>query len=181
VYRNFGKRALDLVLVVPALIVLAPVMAILAVLIRIAMGSPVIFTQERAGKHGKPFMLYKFRSMTNARDAQGNLLPDEQRLTPFGKFLRSTSLDELPQLFNVPARRHEPGGTAPIAGEIHRPVYPGATSSAGSAAGNNVSGSAPRAEQPDVGSNPGTRYLVCRSHQSLDRSAHSARHRARGC
>ena len=100
-YRNFGKRALDLVLVVPALIVLAPVMAILAVLIRIAMGSPVIFTQERAGKHGKPFMLYKFRSMTNARDAQGNLLPDEQRLTPFGKFLRSTSLDELPQLFNV--------------------------------------------------------------------------------
>ncbi|MBO9327046.1 MAG: sugar transferase, partial [Roseiflexus sp.] len=100
-YRNYGKRALDLVLVVPALIVLAPVMAILAVLIRIAMGSPVIFTQERAGKDGKPFKLYKFRSMTNARDAQGNLLPDEQRLTPFGKFLRSTSLDELPQLFNV--------------------------------------------------------------------------------
>jgi sugar transferase EpsL len=101
VYRNYGKRAFDLVLVVPALIVLTPVMAILAVLIRIAMGSPVIFTQERAGKDGKPFKLYKFRSMTNARDAQGNLLPDEQRLTPFGKFLRSTSLDELPQLFNV--------------------------------------------------------------------------------
>lgn len=100
-YRRYGKRALDLVLVVPALIVLTPVMAILAVLIRIAMGSPVIFTQERAGKDGKPFRLYKFRSMTNARDAQGNLLPDEQRLTPFGRFLRSTSLDELPQLFNV--------------------------------------------------------------------------------
>ena len=100
-YRNYGKRAFDLVLVVPALIVLTPVMAILSVLIRIAMGSPVIFTQERAGKDGKPFKLYKFRSMTNARDAQGNLLPDEQRLTPFGKFLRSTSLDELPQLFNV--------------------------------------------------------------------------------
>ena len=69
-YRNYGKRAFDLVLVVPALIVLAPVMAILAVLIRIAMGSPVIYTQERAGKDGKPFRLYKFRSMTNARDAQ---------------------------------------------------------------------------------------------------------------
>ncbi|MCS6840432.1 MAG: sugar transferase [Roseiflexus sp.] len=100
-YRRYGKRALDLILVVPALILLAPFMAILALLIRIKMGSPVLFTQERAGKDGKPFKLYKFRSMTNARDAQGNLLPDEQRLTPFGKFLRSTSLDELPQLFNV--------------------------------------------------------------------------------
>ncbi len=100
-YRRYGKRAFDLILVVPALIVLAPVMAILALWIRINMGSPVLFTQERAGKDGKPFRLYKFRSMTNARDAQGNLLPDEQRLTPFGKFLRSTSLDELPQLFNV--------------------------------------------------------------------------------
>ncbi|MCS6939374.1 MAG: sugar transferase [Roseiflexaceae bacterium] len=100
-YRKYGKRALDLILVIPALILLAPFIAILALLIRIKMGSPVLFTQERAGKDGKPFRLYKFRSMTNARDAQGNLLPDEQRLTPFGKFLRSTSLDELPQLFNV--------------------------------------------------------------------------------
>lgn len=100
-YRRYGKRVLDLILVVPALILLAPAMAILALLIRLRMGSPVLFTQERAGKDGKPFRLYKFRSMTNARDAQGNLLPDEQRLTPFGKFLRSASLDELPQLFNV--------------------------------------------------------------------------------
>lgn len=100
-YRRYGKRALDLILVVPALILLAPAMTILALLIRLRMGSPVLFTQERAGKDGKPFRLYKFRSMTNARDAQGNLLPDEQRLTPFGTFLRSTSLDELPQLFNV--------------------------------------------------------------------------------
>lgn len=100
-YRTYGKRALDLILVVPALILLAPFLAILALLIRFKMGSPVLFTQERAGKDGKPFRLYKFRSMTNARDAQGNLLPDEQRLTPFGTFLRSTSLDELPQLFNV--------------------------------------------------------------------------------
>ncbi|MGB9752251.1 MAG: UDP-galactose phosphate transferase [Roseiflexus castenholzii] len=100
-YRRYGKRALDLILIVPALILLAPAMAILALLIRLKMGSPVLFTQERAGKDGTPFRLYKFRSMTNARDAQGNLLPDEQRLTPFGRFLRSASLDELPQLFNV--------------------------------------------------------------------------------
>lgn len=104
-YRRYGKRVLDLILVVPALILLAPAMAILALLIRLRMGSPVLFTQERAGKDGKPFRLYKFRSMTNARDAQGNLLPDEQRLTPFGKFLRSASLDELPQLFTSCAAR----------------------------------------------------------------------------
>ncbi len=112
-YRNYGKRAFDLVLVVPALIVLAPVMAILAVLIRIAMGSPVIFTQERAGKDGKPFRLYKFRSMTNARDAQGNLLPDEQRLTPFGKFLRSTSWMNC-HSYSMSARRHELVGPRPL-------------------------------------------------------------------
>ncbi len=100
-YRTHGKRALDVLLVVPALVLFAPVMAFLAALIRLRMGSPVVFTQERAGRDGKPFKLYKFRSMTDARDSQGNLLPDEERLTPLGRWLRSTSLDELPQLFNV--------------------------------------------------------------------------------
>lgn len=100
-YRTYGKRALDVLLVVPTLVLFAPVMAFLAALIRLRMGSPVVFTQERAGKDGKPFKLYKFRSMTDARDTQGNLLPDEQRLTPLGRWLRSTSFDELPQLFNV--------------------------------------------------------------------------------
>lgn len=100
-YRRYGKRFLDLVIVIPALIVLAPVMAIIALLIRIKLGPGVFFRQQRPGLHGKPFTMLKFRTMTDARDAQGNLLPDDQRLTPFGRFLRSTSLDELPELLCV--------------------------------------------------------------------------------
>ena len=100
-YRRYGKRFLDLVIVIPALVVLAPVMAIIALLIRIKLGPGVFFRQQRPGLHGKPFTMLKFRTMTDARDAQGNLLPDDQRLTPFGRFLRSTSLDELPELLCV--------------------------------------------------------------------------------
>lgn len=100
-YRRYGKRFLDLVIVIPALVVLAPVMAIIALLIRIKLGPGVFFRQQRPSLHGKPFTMLKFRTMTDARDAQGNLLPDAQRLTPFGRFLRSTSLDELPELFCV--------------------------------------------------------------------------------
>lgn len=100
-YRTFGKRLLDLTLVIPALIVLTPVMLLVALLIWRKMGAPVIFSQERAGLHGKPFRLLKFRTMTDARDARGRLLPDYQRITPLGRFLRSTSLDELPGLLNV--------------------------------------------------------------------------------
>ncbi len=100
-YRSFGKRLFDLILVVPALIVLAPVMLVIAVLIWKQMGRPVIFTQERAGLHGKPFRIFKFRTMTNECDAEGRLLPDYARITPLGRFLRSTSLDELPQIWNV--------------------------------------------------------------------------------
>ncbi|WP_298820684.1 sugar transferase [Chloroflexus sp.] len=100
-YRRYGKRLLDLAIVIPALITLAPLMAIIALLIRIKLGPGVIFRQRRPGLHGRPFMMLKFRTMTDARDAQGRLLPDEQRLTPFGRFLRSTSLDELPELFCV--------------------------------------------------------------------------------
>ncbi len=100
-YRSFGKRLFDLILVVPALILLAPVMLVISVLIWKQMGRPIIFTQERAGLHGKPFRIFKFRTMTNERDAESRLLPDCQRITPLGRFLRSTSLDELPQLWNV--------------------------------------------------------------------------------
>ncbi len=100
-YRRYGKRLLDLVIVIPALIILAPVMAIIALLVRIKLGPGVIFRQLRPGLHGRPFTMLKFRTMTDARDPQGRLLPDEQRLTPFGRFLRSTSLDELPELFCV--------------------------------------------------------------------------------
>ena len=100
-YRRLGKRVLDMTLVLLALIILAPVLGVLGILVRITSGAPVLFRQQRPGLHGKPFTLYKFRTMTDAHDAEGNLLPDDQRLTPFGRFLRSTSLDELPELWNV--------------------------------------------------------------------------------
>ncbi|ACL24888.1 sugar transferase [Chloroflexus aggregans] len=100
-YRRYGKRLLDLMIVIPALIVLAPVMALIAILVRINLGPGIFFRQQRPGLYGRPFTMLKFRTMTNACDAQGNLLPDEQRLTRFGRFLRSTSLDELPELFCV--------------------------------------------------------------------------------
>lgn len=91
----------DLLGATAGLILLAPLLMVIAVLVRIKLGSPVLFRQIRPGLHGKPFVLYKFRTMTDARDANGVLLPDEQRLTRFGQFLRSTSLDELPELVNV--------------------------------------------------------------------------------
>lgn len=95
------KRLFDIVVSTFLLGILSPVMLLLAVLVRMSLGSPVIFKQVRPGLHGKPFTMYKFRTMTDARDAHGRLLPDEQRLTKLGRFLRSTSLDELPELFNV--------------------------------------------------------------------------------
>lgn len=100
-YDRYIKRLLDIVLSGCALLVLWPVLLILAVLVRTKLGSPVIFCQERPGKNEKIFKLYKFRSMTDQRDADGNLLPDDVRLTKFGKLLRSTSLDELPELWNI--------------------------------------------------------------------------------
>ena len=100
-YRYFFKRLLDFVLSLLAIIVLSPVLLITALLVRSKLGSPVIFKQERPGKNEKIFTLYKFRTMTDEKDEEGNLLPDEIRLTRFGKLLRSTSLDELPELFNI--------------------------------------------------------------------------------
>lgn len=100
-YRRFFKRFFDIVLSACALAVLSLVLLIVAVLVRVKLGSPVIFCQERPGKDEKIFKLYKFRSMTDARDEDGELLPDEVRLTRFGKLLRSTSLDELPELWNI--------------------------------------------------------------------------------
>lgn len=100
-YERFVKRPQDFLCALAAIIVLSPVMLITALLVRIKLGSPVLFTQDRPGKDGKIFKLYKFRSMTDAKDKDGNLLPDEIRLTAFGKKLRSTSLDELPELFNI--------------------------------------------------------------------------------
>lgn len=100
-YVKYGKRWLDAMLALLALFLLSPVVLLIAVSVRIQLGSPVIFCQERPGKGGKIFKLYKFRSMTDKKDKRGNLLPDEVRLTVFGKWLRSTSLDELPELVNI--------------------------------------------------------------------------------
>lgn len=100
-YAKYIKRTLDLILSLMALIVLMPLMIIIGILVRINLGSPIIFKQKRPGKNEKIFILYKFRTMTDKRDIDGNLLPDEYRLTKFGKFLRSTSLDELPELINI--------------------------------------------------------------------------------
>jgi lipopolysaccharide/colanic/teichoic acid biosynthesis glycosyltransferase len=100
-YEKYTKRALDMILSGGALVVLSPVPLVTAVLVRTKLGRPVIFCQPRPGKDGKIFNLYKFRSMTDQRDQEGNLLPDEVRLTKFGKLLRSTSLDELPELWNI--------------------------------------------------------------------------------
>ena len=100
-YKHFFKRLIDFILSLIALIVLSPILLIVALLVRTKLGSPIIFKQERPGLNEKIFTLYKFRTMTDAKDKQGNLLPDEIRLTKFGKLLRSTSLDELPELFNI--------------------------------------------------------------------------------
>lgn len=100
-YERCIKRGLDVFLATGAVIVLSPVLLILAILVRIKLGSPVLFTQDRPGKDEKIFKLYKFRSMTNQRDENGQLLPDDVRLTRFGRILRSTSLDELPELLNI--------------------------------------------------------------------------------
>lgn len=100
-YRKFVKRLLDIIISLTALVILSPVLLVVWILVRVKLGGPAIFTQQRPGRDEKIFKLYKFRSMTNERDENGELLPDEVRLTRFGKLLRSTSLDELPELFNI--------------------------------------------------------------------------------
>ena len=101
IYAKCIKRILDFLLSLCGIIVLSPVLLILSVLVRVKLGSPILFKQERPGRDEKIFTLCKFRTMTDKRDEQGELLPDEVRLTKFGKLLRSTSLDELPELFNI--------------------------------------------------------------------------------
>ncbi|MBQ4581761.1 MAG: sugar transferase [Oscillospiraceae bacterium] len=101
VYEKFIKRGLDLLISGCVLLVLWPVLLVLVLLVRSKLGSPAIFCQERPGKNGRVFRLYKLRTMTDERDEDGRLLPDEQRLTPFGRTLRSLSLDELPELWNI--------------------------------------------------------------------------------
>lgn len=100
-YRFCGKRVLDLLAAVLGLILLSPVLAVAALMVRWKLGAPILFRQRRPGRGGQPFMLYKFRTMLESRDEHSHFLPDAERLTPFGRFLRSTSIDELPELLNV--------------------------------------------------------------------------------
>ena len=100
-YKKCWKRCLDFLLSLCGILVLSPVLLVLGVLVRVKLGSPILFRQERPGKQEKIFTLCKFRTMTDEKDAEGKLLPDAVRLTRFGKFLRATSLDELPELFNI--------------------------------------------------------------------------------
>ena len=121
-YRDYIKRFLDIVLSAGAIVVLSPVMAVTAVLVRVKLGSPVLFKQKRPGKDERIFEMYKFRSMTDARDENGELLPDEVRLTSFGKKLRASSLDELPELFNILKGDMSVVGPRPLS-EVYLPFY----------------------------------------------------------
>jgi lipopolysaccharide/colanic/teichoic acid biosynthesis glycosyltransferase len=109
-----SKRLLDLGLTIPGLVLLTPVLLVIALIVRLYLGKPVLFRQLRPGYLGQPFYIYKFRSMTDARDSQGRLLPDEQRLTVLGRFIRAASLDELPELFQVLAGRMSLVGPRPL-------------------------------------------------------------------
>jgi len=132
-----AKRLFDLLLTVPGLVLISPLLAVLALLVRLFHGAPVVFTQVRPGYRSQPFTMYKFRSMNEARDEQGALLPDEERLTRFGSFLRASSLDELPELFNVLRGEMSLIGPRPIVMdeiplykddfEIYKQVLPGMT------------------------------------------------------
>ena len=121
-YKRLGKRLFDLVLTIPGLIALLPVLAVIALLVRVKLGSPVLFRQVRPGLHGKPFTIYKFRTMSDERNSEGNLLPDSERLTRFGRYLRSASLDELPELWNVIKGEMSLVGPRPLLTE-YLPLY----------------------------------------------------------
>lgn len=121
-YRKFIKRFLDIILSLLALILLSPIILILFILVRIKLGKPAIFKQERPGKNEKIFTLYKFRTMTDEKDEDGNLLPDENRLTKLGQVLRKTSLDELPELINILKGDMSIVGPRPLA-VIYLPYY----------------------------------------------------------
>lgn len=132
-----GKRLLDLTIAVGALLLLSPLLLLTALVVRLFLGTPVLFCQQRPGYKGRPFLLYKFRTMTDASDSAGNLLPDSERLTRLGRFLRALSLDELPELFNILRGEMSVVGPRPLLMEYlprysaeqmrRHEVYPGLT------------------------------------------------------
>ncbi len=124
IYRKFLKRPMDFILSLIAIIVLSPVLIIVGVLVRVKLGSPILFKQKRPGLNEKIFTMYKFRTMTDEKDENGELLPDSVRLTSFGRMLRSTSLDELPELFNILKGDMSIVGPRPLL-ERYLPYYTG--------------------------------------------------------
>ena len=133
-YEKYIKLPQDTVLALLALAVLSPVLGLVALAVRLHLGAPVLFRQERAGKDGRSFTLYKFRTMSDRRDAAGALLPDEQRLDGFGRFLRSTSLDELPSLWNVVSGSCAlcgPAAVCDICAAVQPPAGPAAVGASG--------------------------------------------------
>ena len=124
IYRKFLKRPMDFILSLIAIIVLSPVLIIVGVLVRVKLGSPILFKQKRPGLNEKIFTMYKFKTMTDEKDENGELLPDSVRLTSFGRMLRSTSLDELPELFNILKGDMSIVGPRPLL-ERYLPYYTG--------------------------------------------------------
>lgn len=166
-YRRFGKRGLDVVLATIAVVFLLPVVLVIAVAILVTMGPPVIFRQVRPGLHGKPFVMYKFCTMLDLRDEQGNLLPDEKRLTKSGKFLRRFSLDEIPELWNVLKGDMSVVAPRPLLME-YLPLY---TSGTGPATRGEArysrTGDHERQKHPQLGGEIQTRRLVRRQRKFL--------------
>jgi lipopolysaccharide/colanic/teichoic acid biosynthesis glycosyltransferase len=158
------KRVFDFLVTSLLLLAIVPLIAITALAVGLAMGRPVFLHQIRPGRHGRPFVFYKFRTMTQERDASGALLPDDQRLTAFGRRLRATSLDELPQLWNVIKGDMSLVGPRPLLMEYHATLY---TLRAGAAprgaARHHRLGTGERAQRPFVGGALRARRLVCRS------------------
>lgn len=113
-YQQIIKRSFDLFVTTLGLFLIFPLIILIAILVRLKLGKPIFFNQQRPGLHGKPFIMYKFRTMSDYRDDNGNLLPDWQRITRFGKFLRNTSLDELPELYNILKRDMSLVGPRPL-------------------------------------------------------------------
>jgi lipopolysaccharide/colanic/teichoic acid biosynthesis glycosyltransferase len=148
------KRLLDLTGAVLALAILSPLLLALSVLVPLKVGSPVFFRQVRAGKDGRPFRLWKFRTMTNARDASGQLLPDRVRLTKLGTFLRIYSLDELPNLFNVLVRNMSLVGPPSVADALRPSLQRAATAPPARQAGADWPGAAERSQWAGLGRAP---------------------------
>ena len=169
-YERRGKRVFDVLAAGSALIVLLPVQGVVAILVRRNLGRPVLFVQTRPGLDEQPFEILKFRTMTDAVDAHGHALPDEERLTRFGQLLRSTSLDELPELWNVVKGRDEPCGPTAAADEVPAAIHVRASTAPRGAARRDRLGPGQRTQQRRLAREVGDGCLVYGTHLPCTRS-----------